>query len=132
MSHHDTRSKYSHPRFKKPPRTIVYDNACKLHTYCLNREPYLYRDTQFFVDRFHWKGHVGCSKGYCLDSYKSQNIRSLNSQVNEQANSGLQRIKGHIAYMSQLNFIFTVSLFLSVTNMYKINKISLSSLSIQP
>jgi hypothetical protein len=30
---------------------------------------------------------------------------SINSQVNEQANAGLQRIKGQIAYMKPENFI---------------------------
>ena len=98
-----------------------------MHTYCLNREPHLYQDTQFFVDRFHCKGHVGCSKGYCLDAYKSKNVQSLNSQVNEHANSG---IKGQIVYMNQSNFIFTVSLFLCMTNLHKIKKIYLSSLAI--
>ena len=53
-----------------------------------------YKGMKYFIDRFHWKGHIGCSRGYFLDDYKSPDIRSLNSQVNEQANSGLQRIKG--------------------------------------
>ena len=87
-------------QLQKPPETIIYDKTCKLHTYCLNREPYLYWDTQFFVDHFHWKGHVGCSEGYFLDAYKSRNVQLLNPQVNEQANSGLRRIKGQIAYMN--------------------------------
>ena len=82
-------------RFPVPPRTIVYNNGCKLQSYCLNRELVLHKKIRFFIDRFHWKGHVGCSKGYCLDEYNSSEIRSLNSQVNEQANSGLQRIKYH-------------------------------------
>ena len=94
--------KFSQFQLQKPPETIIYDNtiSCKLHTYCLNREPYLYWDTQFFVDHFHWKGHVGCSEGYFLDAYKSRNVQLLNPQVNEQANSGLRRIKGQIAYMN--------------------------------
>ena len=85
-------------RFHTPPRVIIYDNACKLHAYCLNRKPRLYQKTRFSIDCFHWRGHVGCSSGYCLDSYKSMDIRGINSQVNEQANSGLQRIKGQLAY----------------------------------
>jgi len=84
-------------RFPVPPGTIVYDNRCKLHTYCLNREPALYKGTRSFIDRFHWKGHIGCSRGYCLVNYKSSEIRSLKSQVNEQANLGLQHIKGQLS-----------------------------------
>ena len=32
-------------RFLRPPQVIVYDNACKLHQYCLNREPYFFQNT---------------------------------------------------------------------------------------
>ena len=35
-------------RFSTPPQVIIYDNACKLHAYCLNREPALYRYSRFF------------------------------------------------------------------------------------
>ena len=79
-------------RFLKAPQVIVYDNACKLHQYCLNHEPHFFRSTLFVVDQFHWRGHVGCSAGYCLNTYKQMAIKDINSQVNEQANAGLQRI----------------------------------------
>ena len=115
-------------RFNTPPKSIVYDNACKLHVYCLNREPALYKQTRFFVDRFHWRGHVGCSRGYSLDSYQSMDVRSINSQVNEQANAGLQRIKAQLAYMKPDNFNFTLSMFLCITNMDKVNALDLSGL----
>ncbi|XP_066285853.1 uncharacterized protein [Branchiostoma lanceolatum] len=68
--------------------------------------------------RFHWKGHVGCSLGYCMDSYSaSVDIRTINSQVNEQANSGLARMKSQLSYMKPPNFMFHASLFLAVRNM---------------
>ena len=100
-------------RFRKAPRVIVYDNACKLHQYCLNREPHFFRSTLFGVDRFHWRGHVGCSAGYCLNTYKQMAIKDINSQVNEQANVGLQQIRGQLA---PENFMFTLKLFLSIKN----------------
>ena len=83
----------------------------------------------FFVDRFHWKGHVGCSRGYSLDSYSSINTKQINSQVNEQANSGLQRIKPQLAYMKPDNFVFTISLFLSIINIDKIKSLDISQLN---
>ena len=50
--------------------------------------------------------------GYCLDSYKSMDICGINSQVNDQANSGLQWIKGQLAYTMQNNFgIYVVIVF---------------------
>ena len=84
-------------RFTRPPENIVYDNSCRLHLYSLNREPVFFHATRFFVDRFHWRGHVGCNSGYCLDKYPSQNIAQINSQINEQTNAGLQRIKVHLS-----------------------------------
>ena len=103
--------------FETAPSVIIYDNACKLHQYCLNREPQFFKHTLFAVNRFHWKGHVGCSSGYCLDTYRhSVDLRSINSQVNEQANAGLQRIRGQLAYMTLDNFMYTMSLFLCIKN----------------
>ena len=52
--------------------TVVYDNACNLHQYVLNREPARFRHTQFRVDRLHSKkGHLRCSKGYDLNTYNA-------------------------------------------------------------
>ena len=47
------------------PETIVYDNCCNLHNYCLNREPEFFRNSQFLIDRFHWSNHIG-SYNKCL------------------------------------------------------------------
>ena len=41
------------------------------------------------------------------DGYTSLDVASINSQVNKQANAGLQRIKGRIAYM---NFVLCKTL----------------------
>ena len=73
-------------------------------------------------DRFHWRGHVGCSKGYCLDMYNSVDVKAINSQVNEQANAGLQRIRGQLAYMTPSNFILNLSLFLACAIMTKLER----------
>ena len=98
--------------FVKPPGVIIYDNACRLHRYCLNREPIFFKNTSFCVGCFHWRGHIGCSSGYCLDEYCAMDIKTINSQVNEQANSGLQRIKGQLAYMHEsFKLIFPLKTF---------------------
>jgi len=68
-------------RFLEPPKLIVYDNACKLHLYSLNREPDHFKFTKFLIDRFHWKGHVGCSSGYNLNKYPTFDMSAINSQV---------------------------------------------------
>ncbi|CAH1253434.1 Hypp1182 [Branchiostoma lanceolatum] len=105
-------------RFKVAPRVVVYDNACQLHRYVMNREPHFFQKTVFLVDRLHFKGHVGCSLGYSMNSYAAAvDISTLNSQVNEQANAGLIRIQPQLAYMRPANFMFHTSLFLAVKNM---------------
>lgn len=48
------------------PETVIYDNACNLHNYALNRDPVFFKDTHFLVDRFHWDNHT-CK--YALDMY---------------------------------------------------------------
>ena len=40
---------------------MIYDNACHLHNYALNRDPVFFQNTWFLVDRFHWCNHVGKS-----------------------------------------------------------------------
>jgi len=49
--------------------------------------------------------------------YSTMDIKSISSQVNEQANFGLQRIKGQLANMNYSNFIFHLKLFLAMKNM---------------
>lgn len=83
--------------FESPPKRIIYDNSCKLHQFILNREPSHFKVTFCF----HRCGDVGCSSDYSLDKYFTHDITSINSQVNERGNAGLQRIKGQIAYMKQ-------------------------------
>ena len=41
------------------PKVVIYDFACSLHQYCLNRDPVFFQNTRFLVDRFHWKNHTG-------------------------------------------------------------------------
>lgn len=38
-----------------PPELVIYDFACALEEYCLNRDPHWFRNTKFVIDRFHWK-----------------------------------------------------------------------------
>ena len=112
-------------RFQKAPSTIIYDNSCKLHAYCLNREPHFFRSTRFYVDRMHWRGHSACSEGYCMNLYKaSVDVNSINSQVNEQANAGLRHIQAQLSYMSEDNFMFHTKLYLAVKNIQKQQKLA--------
>ncbi len=50
-------------RFQQAPRMIIYDNACKLHIYALNREPHFFKTPGFwwtdFTSRDMWAVRKG-------------------------------------------------------------------------
>ena len=58
-------------RYKHAPRMIVYDHACGLLVYCLNRLPWFFRYTQMRCDVLHWLNHIGCSHAFDFMSYKA-------------------------------------------------------------
>ena len=78
-------------RFKRIPKTIIYDNACNLSEYCLNRAPELFIDTKFLVDAFHYKGHTNCSHSF--NSGMHQSMFRISSVVHEQKNALLAKSK---------------------------------------
>lgn len=99
------------------PSTVIYDNSCKLHTYCLNRYPDFFRGTWFLVDRLHWFNHRGCNDGYNINEYAQ--FSSLNSQAAEQCNSSLGKLKSMLSYMTNKNFHLHCKFYLWVLNLRK-------------
>lgn len=79
--------------FKVAPKVIatVYNFACALQNYCLNRQPECVKNTNFVADRFHWFNQVSCARSYQLSAYLQYSY--LNSQIAEQCNSALTRVK---------------------------------------
>ncbi|XP_022111304.1 uncharacterized protein LOC110990561 isoform X2 [Acanthaster planci] len=106
-------------RFATTPAVVMYDNACHLHSYCLNREPRHFRNAKFLIDSLHWPYHTACSSGYRLDAYPQ--YKMLNSQVAEQMNASLQRIKVQISYMKQDNFLWHCRVFMWWRNSKKLS-----------
>ncbi|XP_061188793.1 uncharacterized protein LOC133196966 [Saccostrea echinata] len=105
-------------RFRKAPKHIIYDNACKLQQYCLSRDPLFFQTSEFYVDRLHWDNHTACSLAYDLSLYPQ--FCAINSQCNEQANAGLKRIKDQLSYMTANNFMMHCTLFLWNKNLLKL------------
>ena len=84
--------------------------------YALKHEPMRFVNTRFMVDRWHSKNHV-CTEGYSMKAYaKDPDIKALNSQVCEQANSQLRRLGTQLAYMHPENAILLVKIFLAIRN----------------
>ncbi|CAH3150762.1 unnamed protein product [Pocillopora meandrina] len=91
------------PFFLTGARLVVYDNSCNLHSYCLNRDPVFFKNSQFLVDRLHWRDHTDCSEAYNLSRYPQWD--TLNSQAAEQAYSSLKSFKGFLSYINEKNFM---------------------------
>ena len=103
-----------------PQLRIFYDNCCNLHQFCLNREPARFSETIFLIDRLHYQDHTSCTEGYSTNSYNSDpHIKSINTQINEQANADLRRLTKQIAYMKPENVMVHVKLFLAERNQKK-------------
>ncbi|XP_052683945.1 uncharacterized protein LOC128168947 [Crassostrea angulata] len=97
-------------RFLTAPSVVIYDNACNLHAYFLNRDPLFVQNTTFAVDNLHWRNHKSCSK-----IYHAKNIPLLdgvNTQMVEQNNSKLRKLKSQLSYMNHQNFMSHLKFFL--------------------
>jgi hypothetical protein len=100
-----------------PQIRIIYDNCCNLHRYALNREPARFSETIFLVDRLHFQDHSACSLGYSTSTYNCDpSIKSLNTQINEQANADLRNLSKQVSYMKPENVMLHLKIFLAERN----------------
>ncbi|GAQ93674.1 hypothetical protein KFL_017980010, partial [Klebsormidium nitens] len=77
------------------PSFLFYDNACKLRSYSMRREPAFFADVRFLVDRFHFQktgaeGHK-CGAAFNPDYYDA--VRWVNTSAVESVNSFLIKFK---------------------------------------
>lgn len=103
---------------------IVYDRACKLHTYCLKREPAFFYDSVFRVDIFHIDNHVACCEGYnpAIYTYPGSisaetNAPFINTQVAEQSYASIKALRTACAFMTQNHCQEFVRTFLAFRNL---------------
>ena len=96
------------------PREVYYDFSCQLEEYCLNREPKFWRESRFHHDIFHGFSHQ------CGIVYNSKRIPSLqkgiNSEICEQFNSFLQKMKYSARSMNKSHFLFFLQFFIHKWN----------------
>ena len=67
------------------------------------------------IDRMHFKNHKNCSLAYNMDSYKW--LDGVDSQVCEQRNHSLRKMSASLAYMTFSNYLKTLTLFFTYTNL---------------
>jgi hypothetical protein len=105
----------------KAPKLIVYDFACALHAFFLNRAPAFVKFTQFCVDRIHWFNHRLCGSGYNLSLYPQHT--GINSQIAEQGNSSLAQVEDAASCMNQKHFMQNLAFYLSCWNRGKLQRL---------
>lgn len=93
-------------RFEQPPEIVIYDNACNLFQYALNRDPAYFKETRFLFDSLHWPNHKKCAAGYEARSYPK--LRGINTQIVEQSNAKIRKLKSSLSYMKPEKFIDTL------------------------
>lgn len=102
------------------PREIFYDFSCQLMEYSLNREPELFKNTRFWQDVFHTVNHKACGKNFT--SRRISHLNVFDTEIAEQTNSFLNKLKFTATHMSQEHFLFFVNFFLGIWNKRKSDK----------
>ena len=107
------------------PLFIVYDNACNLRTFCLNRSDNtsrtnIFKEKVFVVDKLHYQGHVGieCAK-YCNPNLYPVIMR-LHTVVVEHINSWAAPYKHSTKHMNWLRFGFFLHIIFDFYNQIKL------------
>ncbi|CAC5406280.1 unnamed protein product [Mytilus coruscus] len=88
---------------KEAPEEVFYDFSCQFEEYCLNREPGFWENTRFWHDLFHGYSHK-CP--YCYKSQRLAPLQGLNTEICEQFNSFIQKIKYSARSMTLEKFCF--------------------------
>jgi hypothetical protein len=113
-------------RFKKAPSLIVYDDACRLQEYVLNREPEFFANTKFLVDSFHYKSHVNCNPSYNSGEYVLLMKKEI-AHFAEIQNQKLTKMKKTVLFMLLRHFSLILIYFVARLNFAVGNKIPLTS-----
>jgi hypothetical protein len=105
------------------PGATTYDMACLLHVYCINREPWFFRRSTFWVDTLHYGNHTACSEGYSTARLRDKSAHGnrqqdpyINSQIAEQGNAALRHIANQLSFMTMPHYILFLRLFLGAWN----------------
>ena len=122
---------------------VVFDFACGLQRYALNREPENFEYLRFLVDGCHFQGqkklrkpdsrsgrsgHLGCSSGYSWSIYKENSHVAEegargNSQGREQMHAILDKLGRSLRQKNYYNFMHYMKTFFSIRNLMIMKKL---------
>ena len=106
-------------RFPVAPKFLVYDFACRLHTYCFRREPMYWWNTTFLIDRFHASNHFACAMLYQFKPWydKRQETAKFITTSMETRNARLRsRLQKSFTCMNLHNAVCYLAMFIVQMN----------------
>lgn len=96
---------------------IIYDNACKVMEFGLNRETHRFMELPILIDKFHQNNHTACGENFKSSEYL--NLKDANTQACEQTNSKLRKIASSCTFMNPDMFMRAITLYLGYQNIVK-------------
>ena len=93
---------------------VSSDNACNAHLYGMAREPEIFQDVKFVIDRLHASGHCKCARSFHPDAHSVllQTETNNNSQLCEQLNKIMKPVTSQVRHMNQFNAMIHLLYFL--------------------
>ena len=113
-------------------RGIIFDHACRLNQYIMNREPQRFQYLRTLVDGVHFRGHKktkkgtskkgghsGCSNGFNSMEYKKYWKSGYYTQGREQIHSQIDALTPSFRQMSYQSYMVMLRTFFALNNLKK-------------
>ena len=113
-------------------RGIIFDHACGLNQYIMNREPQRFQYLRTLVDGVHFRGHKktkkgtskkgghsGCSNGFNSMEYKKYWKSGYYTQGREQIHSQIDALTPSFRQMSYQSYMVMLRTFFALNNLKK-------------
>ena len=101
-------------------KAVVYDHACGLNSFMMNREAREFKHVKTLVDGLHYKSHTGCSESFNSQLYKEAlkpRVGNLNTAGREQINSKLQNMASSFRQMNYVSTIQMLKVYFGINNL---------------
>ena len=110
--------------WSEAPKLMIGDFNCRLHTYCMYREPEYFKNTVVGIDECHMNGHIACSICYSMKSFKDGHPQYalMNDSASEQRNRIINRMRLSAAWMNLNSFMFMSRLMVEIDNRLLLRK----------
>jgi len=110
-------------RFPVAPKVIVYDFACRLHTYCFRRDPMYFWLVLFLIDRFHTENHAACAILYRFKPWYNnrRDIANFITTAMEKVNAKIRKkLEKTLRCMNLHNAVYYLCMFLVEQNNHEL------------